>query len=88
MVHFLNGIAATASLIAGAIFLRFWRESHDRLFLWFALAFWMFAVNWATLALWQPADETRQYFFAIRLLGLILILAGVVGKNRASGRQS
>jgi hypothetical protein len=87
MVNFLNGIAATASLIAGAIFLRFWRESHDRLFVWFALAFWMFAANWATVALSQPADETRHYFYAIRLLGLILILAGVVGRNRASGRQ-
>ncbi len=82
MVEFLNGVAATASLIAGGVFLRFWRESGDRLFLWFSLAFAMFAINWATVSLSQPAAETRHYVYAIRLVGFVLILIGIIGRNR------
>jgi hypothetical protein len=84
MVPFLNGVAACASLVAGVLFLRFWRETGDRLFLWFALAFWMFAANWLALAIVQPADEARHWFYVLRLAGFVLILAAVVEKNRAT----
>lgn len=54
MVAFLYGIAACASLIAAVLFVRVWHELSDRLFLWFALAFAMFAVNWSAIALLEP----------------------------------
>ena len=78
----LNTVAATASIIAGVAFLRFWREAVDRLFAWFAAAFCMFALNYFVLALLNTTDETRFYLFLPRLAGFITILAAVVDRNR------
>jgi hypothetical protein len=82
MSVFLNGVAAGASLIAGALFLRFRRDTGDRLFLWFALAFWTLGVHWAAISLTNPAEEARPLIYLLRLGGFILILAGVFDKNR------
>jgi len=87
MINFLNGVSACSSFVAGVLFLRFWRETMDRLFLWFALAFWMFAANWAGIALIQPADEARHWFYVLRLIGFVMILAAVVDKNRVTSRD-
>jgi hypothetical protein len=78
----LNAIAATASLFAGILFLRFWRETADRLFAWFAVAFAMFMVNYLMLAVVQMADEARFYAYLPRLAGFVLILAAIVDRNR------
>jgi hypothetical protein len=86
MVAFLNGVAAAASLIASLLFLRFWRDTRDRLFLWFALAFFMFAAHWWAISLLQPGVEARHWFYVLRLLGFILIFAAIVDKNRPATR--
>jgi hypothetical protein len=67
----LNAIAATSSLFAGVLFLRFWRETLDRLFAWFAIAFWMFTVNFLLLALVSATDETRLDAYLPRLAGFL-----------------
>jgi hypothetical protein len=82
MVPFLNGVAATCALVTGVLFLRFWRETLDRLFMWFALAFWTFAANWTLIALASAPDESRHYIFLLRLAGFVLILVSVIDKNR------
>jgi hypothetical protein len=79
---FFNDVAACASFVAGVLFLKSWRTTADRLFLWFALAFWMFAANWAAVSLVRPADEARHWFYLLRLFGFAMILAAVVDKNR------
>jgi hypothetical protein len=83
MVPFLNGIAACAGFIAGVVFLKSWRQTADRLFLWFALAFWFFALNWSAVSLLHPAEEAGHWFYLLRLVGFVLILAAVIDKNRA-----
>lgn len=87
MHPFLNGISACGSLIAGVLFLKFWRETRERLFVWFALAFWMFALNWGAISLLQPADEARHLYFVPRLMGFLLILAAIIDKNRSRTRN-
>jgi len=86
MVLFLNGVSAGSSLIAAILFLRFWRETRDRLFVWFALAFVMFAAHWWAICLLQPAVEARHWFFLLRLIGFVLILLAIVDKNRPARR--
>jgi uncharacterized protein DUF5985 len=86
MVLFLNGVSAAASLIAGLQFLRFWRDTRDRLFLWFALAFVMLAAHWWAISLLQPGVEARHWFYVLRLIGFVLILAAIVDKNRPARR--
>ena len=79
---FLNGVTAAGCAIAGLVFLRLWRESNDRLFLAFSLAFWILAVDYAVLGVVAFAAESRVYVFLVRLPAFGLILAGIVDKNR------
>ena len=84
VLPFLQGICATASAVSGLFFFRFWRDSRDPLFGFFAAAFWMLAAAWTLLALTSPTAEARPYIYAIRLVAFVLIIAAVVVKNRES----
>jgi hypothetical protein len=84
MSQFLMGSVATASLIAGFFFLKFWRVSGDRLFAFFAAAFALLGVNWIVLGVGEVAVESRHIVYVIRLVAFLLIIAAVVDKNRRS----
>jgi uncharacterized protein DUF5985 len=85
MVEFLNGVAAAGSLGVGVFFLRLWRDTRDRFFGLFGLAFLGLALNWLALVYLEPASEHRHYFFVVRLVAFLLIIAAIVDKNRSSG---
>lgn len=82
MSQFLSGALVMSGWIAALFFLRFWRVTRDRLFLFFFLAFLMLALNWLGLAWLQPPDEGRHKILLLRLLGFVLIILGVIDKNR------
>jgi hypothetical protein len=84
LLTFLQGISATGAWVGGLFFLRFWRESRDPLFGFFAAAFWLMAASWTLLALSSPTEESRPYIYALRLLAFVLIIAAMVVKNRES----
>jgi hypothetical protein len=84
MNQFLWGALAMSGWLAGLFFLKFWRVSGDRLFMFFFLAFSMLALNWLGLALVPSVAETRHQVFILRLLAFVLIIVGVVDKNRRS----
>ena len=84
MNQFLWGALSVTCGIAGLFFLRFWTLSRDRFFIFFTLAFWAFAIHWIGLGITNPGLETRHYFYAVRLLAFVLIIAGVIDKNRSS----
>jgi uncharacterized membrane protein len=83
LVPFLQAVSAALAWVSGMIFLRFWRESRDVLFVFFGAGFWVMALSWALLALVNPTGEARPYVYAIRLLSFLLIIAGMVQKNRS-----
>ena len=86
MIEFMSGAVTMGYLVAAGFFARFWRQTADRLFLAFALAFALFALNQA-LAQWLgAADERVGYTYFLRVLGFILILAAIVDKNARPGR--
>jgi len=82
MKQFSWGLLAMASLVAGLLFLRYWKVTGDRLFAFFAMAFAMLATNYVVLAAVDPAFEARHLIFLIRLAGFLLIIVGIVDKNR------
>lgn len=84
----LRGALALASWVAGLFFLRFWRLSRDRLFIFFCAAFWLLAVNWLSIAANHWVPETRHQAFMVRLLAFVLIIVGVIDKNRRSRTDS
>ena len=79
---FMNGAIAMGCVVAGLFFLRVWRKSRDRLFILFAIAFWVLAVNRVALT-FVEADETRTYLYMVRLVAFLIILIAIVDKNRA-----
>ena len=80
--HSVNGAVAVCCVIAGLFFLRFWRKSRDRLFILFAIAFWVLGANRVALT-FVAADETKMYLYMVRLLAFLIILIAIVDKNRA-----
>ena len=87
MIEFLSGALTMGYLVAAGFFARFWRKTVDRLFLAFAVAFVLLALN-QTLAQWLgAADERLGYTYLLRVLGFVLILAAIVDKNLAQSGQ-
>lgn len=81
---FMRGGLTMGSFAAGLLFVRLWRQSADRLFLYFVAAFWLLAVHWAALAIVNPPVETRHHLFVVRLLAFVALIAGILDKNRRS----
>jgi hypothetical protein len=82
MNQMLMGGIATASLLAGLFFFRFWHHTRDRFFLYFALSFWLEAGNRVALALLVGANEDAALFYTVRLVAYGLILVAIWQKNR------
>jgi hypothetical protein len=87
MIEFLAGAVAMACFVAGLYFLRFWRKTGDRLFLSFAIAFWLMAANQTLVSVWGAADERSGYAYILRVLGFIIILFAIADKNWFSWRR-
>ena len=86
MRELLSGVIACGALVAGLHFLKYWRRSGDRLFGYFGAAFAVFAANGVALGLTAPDAEVRVWLYLVRLAGFLLILVGIIDKNR-SGRR-
>jgi hypothetical protein len=82
LIPFLNGAIAMGFAIAGLYFLRFWRDTRDRLFAFFAVAFWVFAAERVGLLYVGPDEAARASVYLARLIGFSLIILGIAGKNR------
>jgi amino acid transporter len=84
----LLGLVSGAILMGYAVcalfFFRFWRQTHDRLFLVFALAFGLLGLQRLGLVLTEPLEEWRTGLYIARLLAFLLILGAIVDKNSAN----
>lgn len=76
------GGIATGSFFVAVFFLRFWRHTRDRFFLYFAASFGLEACNRTALALLPLASEQEPLFYVIRLIAYGLILLAIWQKNR------
>jgi hypothetical protein len=86
-VEFLAGAVTSTYVIAGVFFLRFWRRTHDRLFLSFAGAFWLLAINQIVVDRVDVADESSGLAYLLRVVGFLLNLYAIVEKNLRAGRS-
>lgn len=77
----LLGAISMACLVAGLFFLRFWRDTKDGLFLYFAASFLIEGLNRAALGLSGDPNEGRPFFYFVRFLSFLLILIAIVKKN-------
>ncbi len=88
MNQLLLGAIAMANLIIGLFFLRFWKKTRDRFFLFFAVTFGLEGLNRALLGLIQSSNENEPVFYLVRLLSFVLILIAIIDKNKANKSQS
>ena len=79
---FLFGVLTALSATVCLFFARYWFLSRDRFFLFFAVAFAALGANWAFMVGRDARDEYAPYFYLLRLLAFLLILAAIVDKNR------
>jgi hypothetical protein len=86
LVPFLSGAIVLGFVVAGLFFLKFWRKTHDQLFLAFTIAFWLLGLAQALLAFSQVPVEERSWIYLIRLAAFVAILSAIWRKN-AGARQ-
>lgn len=87
MFQYASGLIAMGFLVSGLFFLRFWRQTRDGLFLAFAAAFALLAVNQTLLAFARVPVEERSPLYLLRLAAFTIIIAAVVAKNWGGARR-
>jgi hypothetical protein len=80
--EWLLGAITLGTVMAGLFFLRFWRVTGDRLFLFFALAFFGEVVSRILMALSTASSEEDPSIYLLRFLSYGLIAWAIVDKNR------
>ena len=83
---FLAGAIVAGFALAGLFFLKFWRRTHDQLFLAFTGAFWLLGLGQGLLTFSRIPLEERSWLYLFRLAAFVLILAAIWRKNRARAR--
>ena len=86
MRDFVSGALGACYLVAALFFLRFWRQSHDRLFAGFALAFVLLALQRVGLALAVRYELQTEWAYVMRLGAFVIILWAIIDKNREARR--
>lgn len=71
---------ATAALF----FVKYWRRTHDSLFMFFSAAFLLLAINQLLTAFSTIPLEERTNLYLLRLCAFLLILVGILLKNRSA----
>lgn len=78
----LSGGLTAGFLVVALHFARFWKQSRDRLFLYFGAAFLLLGINALALGLTSPEGDFRLAIYGLRLAGFVLILYAIYEKNR------
>ncbi len=88
MHEMLIGAIAACSFIAGLFFLRFWRTTQDRFFLFFALSFLIESANRISLVIFFDLREGSPIYYLIRFLAYSFIIFAILEKNRQQRQKN
>jgi hypothetical protein len=81
MIQLLAGAIAMGSLVIALFFLRFWRNTGDRFFLYFSLAFLIEGLHRVYASSAASLSESSPLHYLIRLAAYLLILWAIYEKN-------
>lgn len=87
MNDILTGAIAMASFVIALFFLRFWRSTKDRFFLYFALSFAIEGAHRLYAAVNDNGGEDSPLHYLIRLVAYGLILWAILEKNLPRGKH-
>lgn len=80
------GALTLAAMVSGLFFLRFYVVTRDRLFLGFAVAFWLLGVQWLLLGALDLERDNQPFLYVIRLAAFLTMILAIVDKNRGGRR--
>jgi uncharacterized membrane protein HdeD (DUF308 family) len=86
MNQMLLGAIAMACFTASLFFLRFWKTTHDRFFLFFAFSFIVEGINRVLFGFLHFSSEQEPLFYLLRLFSFLIILYAIIEKNRSKQR--
>jgi len=87
MERVILGAVAMASLVAAMFFLRFWKHTGDKFFLWFAVSFAIEGINRAALGFSENPNEGQPFFYIVRFLSYLLIVVAIIFKNTPKSKN-
>jgi hypothetical protein len=81
MNYMLVGAIGMSSIVIGLFFLRFWKSTGDRFFLFFSTSFFLEGFNRIFSAFIGGPSDQGEVYYLIRLLSYVLILLAILDKN-------
>jgi peptidoglycan/LPS O-acetylase OafA/YrhL len=82
MNAFIAGALVMAYLVVALFFARFYRQTKESLFLFFSISFALLCASRVALTLLRVESEQVHYLYSFRLLAFVVLLVGIVRKNR------
>lgn len=83
---YISGMLAGGYAIVAMYFLKFWQQTSDRVFGFFAAAFCLLFIQRVLLTLATDAIAHTSWYYLIRLLAFALIIVAIIDKNRGAAR--
>lgn len=81
------GATAMACFTVSLFFMRFWKTTGDRFFLYFAISFCIEGFDRIILGLTHQSNEQEPLSYSIQLLAFLVILFAIIDKNRKRNRR-
>jgi hypothetical protein len=81
LADFFSGAIGTGFLVCAVFFLRYWTLNKDSLFLVFALAFFLLALNQTLGTVLGLPLEERSWLYLLRLAAFSMIIVAILWKN-------
>jgi hypothetical protein len=78
---FLSGALMLAFAAIACFFLEYFRRTRDRLFLCFALAFFLLAIERVVLVAVSPRNEINHLVYTVRLAAFVSLAYGIWDRN-------
>lgn len=79
---FLLGFIVACSFLSALFFLRFWKATHDALFMAFSVFFLIQGISYSAATGSIHPNEVNLWVFLLRLLSVLGILSAILWKNR------
>jgi hypothetical protein len=86
--YFLMGVITTQYLVASLFFFRYSKKTCDNFFKYFSAAFALLGAERIVSIAIAIENELRPLVYLFRLAAFLLIIAGVLMKNRQSYKDS
>jgi hypothetical protein len=77
------GAIIMAAFTISLFFTRFWKNTGDRFFLFFAVAFGIEGLSRLLLGLLNYSSEYEPLIYSMRLVAFLVILVAIIDKNRS-----